>query len=71
MSIGRTGSGPAQANGLPYVISSFAGQGVVTDEQKITAPFPPQPPVVPVDATRLAGPHTDQLPLNLEVVSFG
>ena len=65
------GPSPLQANGLPYVFSSFTGQGVVTDEQKITAPFPPQPPVVPVDPTRLAGPHTDQLPLNLEVISFG
>lgn len=65
------GPSPLQSNGLPFVISTFAGTGVVTDEHLITAPFPAQAPVVPVDTSRLAGPHSRQLPLNLQVVDFG
>lgn len=58
------------SNGLPFVFTSFTGRGVVTDEQKLSSPFPPQAPVVPVDPAKLAGPHAKQLPLNLQVVDF-
>jgi hypothetical protein len=56
------GPSPLTSDGLPFVFTSFTGQGVVTDEAKLVSPFPPTAPVVPVDATRLAGPHAHQLP---------
>jgi hypothetical protein len=65
------GPSPLESNGLPFVLTRFTGTGVVTDESKIIAPFPAQAPVVPVDTSRLAGAHTGQLPLNLEVVDLG
>ncbi|MCF7553536.1 M23 family metallopeptidase [Pseudonocardia sp. WMMC193] len=65
------GPSPLQSNGLPFVFTSFTGTGVVGDEAAIVAPFAPQAPVVPIDATTWAGPHRDQLPLNLQVVDFG
>ena len=64
------GPSPLLSNGLPYVFTHFTGRGVVTDEGTINPPFPTQPATVPVDAAALAGPHTKQLPLNLEVVDF-
>jgi hypothetical protein len=65
------GPSPLTSDGLPFVFTSFTGQGVVTDEAKLVSPFPPTAPVVPVDATRLAGPHAHQLPLNLQVLDLG
>ena len=59
------GPSPLLANGLPYVFTSFAGQGVITDEQPLFSGG-----TVDIDKTALAGPHQNQLPLNLEVVSF-
>jgi murein DD-endopeptidase MepM/ murein hydrolase activator NlpD len=64
------GPSPLLSNGLPFVFTSFTGRGVVTDEQKLNPPFPPQAPIVPVDTAKLAGPHAKQLPLNLQVVDF-
>ncbi len=58
------------SNGLPFVFTNFTGTGVVTDEAKITVPFAAQAPVVPVDTAKYAGPHTKQLPLDLQVVTF-
>jgi Peptidase family M23 len=65
------GPSPLTSDGLPFVFTSFTGQGVVTDEAKLVSPFPPTAPVVPVDATRLAGAHAHQLPLNLQVLDLG
>jgi hypothetical protein len=65
------GPSPLLSNGLPFVFTSFTGRGVVSDEQKLNAPFPPQAPIVPVDTANLAGPHAKQLPLNLQVLDFG
>ncbi len=65
------GPSPLTSDGLPFVFTSFTGQGVVTDEAKLVSPFPPTAAVVPVDATRLAGPHAHQLPLNLQVLDLG
>jgi Peptidase family M23 len=59
------GPSPLEANGLPYAFTSFEGEGVVTSEAPLFTNG-----VVNIDATALAGPHKDQLPLNLEVVSF-
>ena len=61
---------PLLSNGLSYVFTNFTGRGVVTDEVKINPPFAPQAATIPVDTATLAGPHTKQLPLNLEVVDF-
>jgi len=64
------GPSPLLSNGLSYVFTNFTGRGVVTDEVKINPPFAPQAATIPVDTATLAGPHTKQLPLNLEVVDF-
>jgi hypothetical protein len=53
------------ANGLPYVFTSFTGQGRITDEQPLFTGG-----VSNVDPAEWAGPHKNELPLNLEVVSF-
>jgi hypothetical protein len=59
------GASPLEANGLPYAFTSFQGDGVITDEAPLFTNG-----VVNIDKTALAGPHKNQLPLNLEVVSF-
>lgn len=59
------GPSPLLANGLPYVFTSFTGQGRVTDEQPLFTGG-----TVSIDAGALSGPHQNQLPLNLDVVSF-
>lgn len=51
-------------NSLPYEFRSFVGQGVVTSEADLFAGGPTIDPAV------AAGPHSKQLPLNLEVVTF-
>jgi len=58
------GPNMATANSLPYEIARFTSRGVVTDEHALNAGQ-----VTPV-GPRLAGTHHDQLPLNLEVVTF-
>jgi hypothetical protein len=63
-----SGPSPLQSNGLPFEFTSFVGQGQVTDENAISPPFTGAP--APVDTTYLPGRHTDQLPLNLEIVKF-
>lgn len=63
------GPSPLDANGLPYVFTRFTGQGVVADaseEAMFTKGAPAQ-----VDRTAMAGPHTNQLPLNNQLVDFG
>ena len=59
------GPSPLLSNGLPYAFTSFTGQGRITDEQPLFTGG-----VSNVDPAALAGPHKNQLPLNLEVVSF-
>jgi murein DD-endopeptidase MepM/ murein hydrolase activator NlpD len=59
------GPSPLVANGLPYVFTSFTGQGRITDEKPLFSGG-----VVPIDPKALAGPRRNQLPLDLEIVSF-
>jgi hypothetical protein len=59
------GVSPLLSNGLPYVFTSFVGEGRVTDEQPL---FSGGTSNVAADALR--GPHKNQLPLNLEVIAF-
>jgi hypothetical protein len=59
------GPSPLLANGLPYVFTSFTGAGRLTDEGNLW-----KGGVSELDKAALAGPHQNQLPLNLEVVSF-
>jgi hypothetical protein len=64
------GPSPLESNGLPFVLSDFAGEGVVIDEPALEA-MQAAAPVVPVDSAKLAGRHRNQLPLDLQVVGFG
>jgi hypothetical protein len=58
--------GPSlDANGLPFQVDAFTSPGTVTDENALFAGSPT--PIGPA----LAGQHRRQLPLNLQVVSFG
>jgi hypothetical protein len=59
------GPSPLLSNGLPYVFTSFEGQGVLRDEKPLSTGGE-----VNIDKNALAGPHKNQLPLNNEVVSF-
>jgi hypothetical protein len=59
------GPSPLLSNGLPYVFTAFVGQGVVTSEDPLFQGAP-----APIDRGAMSGPHHDELPLNLEVVSF-
>jgi murein DD-endopeptidase MepM/ murein hydrolase activator NlpD len=59
------GPSPLVSNGLPYVFTSFEGQGVLRDEKPLSTGGE-----VNIDKNALAGPHKNQLPLNNEVVSF-
>jgi hypothetical protein len=59
------GPSPLLANGLPFVFTSFTGQGRVTDEQPLFTGG-----TATIDTEALAGPHKDQLPLLDQVVSF-
>jgi hypothetical protein len=56
---------PLVANGLPYVFTSFTGQGIVKDKEPLLTGGQ-----AVVDENALAGPHKNQLPLNDELVSF-
>jgi len=59
------GPSPLLANGLPYVFTSFTGQGRVTDEQPLFTGG-----TVTIDKDALSGPHENELPLYDQVVSF-
>jgi hypothetical protein len=59
------GPSPLLANGLPYAFTSFTGQGRIVDEQPLFTGG-----VSNVNPAVWAGPHKNELPLNLEVVSF-
>jgi hypothetical protein len=53
------------SNGLPYVFTSFVGEGVVTNEAPLW-----DGGAVPIDRGVLGGPHRDELPLNDQLVAF-
>jgi hypothetical protein len=55
-------------NGVPYVFDDFTGQGVLADGAMMMA-LQGQP--VTVDADQLSGPHSNQHPLNNQVIDFG
>jgi hypothetical protein len=55
---------PSAANGLPYELDHFGSQGTVTNAAALFAGEPA--PIGPA----LAGSHTRQLPLDLQVVDF-
>jgi murein DD-endopeptidase MepM/ murein hydrolase activator NlpD len=59
------GPSPLAANGLPFVFTSFTGEGRLVDEQPLFAGGK-----VSIDAEALSGLHRNQLPLYDEVVSF-
>jgi murein DD-endopeptidase MepM/ murein hydrolase activator NlpD len=59
------GPSPLLANGLPYVFTSFTGQGRLTDEQPLFTGG-----AVTIDKEALSGPHENELPLYDQVVSF-
>jgi peptidase M23-like protein len=59
------GPSPLLSNGLPFVFTSFKGQGALRDEKPLFAGRE-----VNIDKGALAGAHKNQLPLNDEVVSF-
>jgi hypothetical protein len=65
------GPSPLQSNGLPFVFTAFTGQGVVGEASILADTTSPVARVAPVDRSRLAGLHRDQLPLDLQVVDFG
>jgi hypothetical protein len=54
------GPSPLFSNGLAYVFTSFEGQGVLTDEKPLF-----KGGAVDIDKGGLAGPHKNQLPLNV------
>jgi Peptidase family M23 len=56
---------PLMSNGLPYVFTSFTGEGRATDEQPLFSGG-----AVTIDPNALSGPHKNELPLNLEIVGF-
>jgi len=59
------GPSPLVSNGLPYVFTSFTGQGMLKDEKPLFTGGQ-----VDVEESTLAGPHKNQLPLNDQVLSF-
>jgi hypothetical protein len=59
------GPAPLGSNGLPYEFTSFEGQGVASSLDPMMAGK-----AAPIDGAALAGPHSGQLPLNLQVISF-
>jgi murein DD-endopeptidase MepM/ murein hydrolase activator NlpD len=59
------GPSPLLANGLPYVFTSFVGDGRLTDEQPLFTGGE-----VTIDKGAMAGPHENEMPLYDQVVSF-
>ena len=62
------GPSPLQSDGLPFRFTTFEGQGRVTDLEALSAPFPAT--AAPSTSAALAGPHAEQFPLDLQIVSF-
>ena len=61
------GPNPLNVNGLPFEFTYFEGQGRGTAEGE-AAFFTGQP--APIDQSDLAGPHSEELPLNFQIVRF-
>jgi hypothetical protein len=59
------GPSPLLANGLPYVFTSFTGEGRLTDEQPLFTGG-----AVTIDKDALSGSHENEMPLYDQVVSF-
>ncbi|MFO1143948.1 MAG: M23 family metallopeptidase [Amaricoccus sp.] len=59
------GPSPLDANGLPYVFTHFGSTGMLTNEEGVI-----KGEAARIDASRLAGEHENELPLNDEVVDF-
>jgi Peptidase family M23 len=60
------GPSPLQSNGLPFVFTSFTGEGRVTDLAALVAGE-----VTPIDLQDLAGAFRGRMPLGYQVVDFG
>ena len=60
------GPSPLQSNGLPFVFSSFTGQGLLTDNDALN-----DGQVASIDPGRLKGSYRDRMPLGDQVVTFG
>jgi murein DD-endopeptidase MepM/ murein hydrolase activator NlpD len=60
------GPSPLLSNGLPFVFTTFTGEGVVTDGDALQ-----KFRITPVDTAALTGAHTKEMPRNLQVVDFG
>lgn len=63
------GPSPLNANSLPYVFTRFTGTGRIIDSTIDAAIDNGEP--FGVDDAALSGPHTNQLPLNNQIVDFG
>lgn len=63
------GPSPLVGNSLPYVFTSFTGTGRAIDSSWDSA-FA-NGTALAVDDAALSGPHTNQLPLNNQIVAFG
>jgi murein DD-endopeptidase MepM/ murein hydrolase activator NlpD len=59
------GPSPLFANGLPFVFTSFTGEGRLTDEQPLFTGG-----AVTIDKDALSGPHENEMPLLDQVVGF-
>jgi murein DD-endopeptidase MepM/ murein hydrolase activator NlpD len=59
------GPSPLLSNGIPYVFTSFRGEGRLTDEDPLF-----KGGVVTIDKDALAGQHEKEMPLLDQVVSF-
>lgn len=63
------GKSPLDANGKPYVFTHFVGQGVLDDDSAEGMFEAGKPGLIKPGV--MAGAHSDELPLNGEVVDFG
>jgi hypothetical protein len=61
------GTDPIDSNGLPFEFTYFEGQGRGTAEGEGQLFIGQQ---APIDPTNLAGPHSEELPLNFQLVRF-
>jgi len=61
------GSSPLDANGLPYVFTSFAGRGFLASSAEDALEGGS---AADIDASRLSGTFVNTLPLNEQVVDF-
>ena len=60
------GPSSLQSNGLPFVFSSFTGQGLITDNDALN-----DGQVASIERGRLKDSYRDRMPLGDQVVTFG